>query len=238
MQTRCARRSERARLCFSAGRGTNSGRRVKRAGICCGSAKFAWTATPTHCSCACKPLGLAFATKVTGAAFFALLRQVDKQRLLRNERLSPRKFTDRRKRDEPAETRNPKRKPARSDARTFCARRLENHAELAKLRPHDRRSRNRMLDGARPRDGALRRIRSAGRGNHGSRLGGGNRRRGRGIIRAYLRKTKASASSLGSGGAGRFADSQAQRFGRQSDCDGGRAHHGKLPGKTWCAIAR
>src|SRR5215469_17063307 len=140
MKPLCKRRSDAAKSCFSAGRGTDFGKRVKPAVTSCGSARFAWTAMRTHYWCAWKRLGPAYATKVSGAAFFAPSSAGAKQESWSSERLHLNKFTDRRNGNEQAEARNTEGQPAGSDARTFCTRGLENYTEFAKLRTHDRRS--------------------------------------------------------------------------------------------------
>src|SRR5215467_14700205 len=96
MKPLCKRRSDAAKSCFSAGRGTDFGKRVKPAVTSCGSARFAWTATRMPCLCGLKQWVQAFATKVSGAAFFALSNAGAKQESWHSERLRLNKFTDRR----------------------------------------------------------------------------------------------------------------------------------------------
>src|SRR6266700_2156732 len=142
--------------CFSAARETGFGKKGNRADKCYGSERCAWIAMRMRCWFASKQSGPVFVMKVTGAAFFENWSRTGAPRSSRNAPLRRKKFTDRRKRDEPAEAGNPKRQLAGSHAGSLCACRMEDHAGLAKLRSGNRRRGNRVFAGPCARDGALR----------------------------------------------------------------------------------
>src|SRR6266852_5994694 len=105
--------------------------------MCCGSAKCAWIATPMLSSCASKPSGQASVMRATGVAFSGNWSRMEKLPSSPNALSLQKKFTDRRRPDEPAEAGNPQREPVGGDHRSLFTSGLEDYAGLAKLRPCD-----------------------------------------------------------------------------------------------------
>src|ERR1700694_6057647 len=87
-----------------------------------------------RCSCATSRWDPASATKATGVASFDPWKPMEARPSSPSAPSRRKKSTDRRTSYEPAEAGDTERQSAGSDARTFCARGLENHARLAGVR--------------------------------------------------------------------------------------------------------
>ena len=111
--------------------------------------------------------------------------------------------------NEPPETRHSQRQPAGFDRRALRESGLAHFREFAQLLSRHRRSRNRMHDGPRAGNGALRRKRRARRGPHRQRLDSRNRRGRAGSRRAGLFEDEPRPRPLGAGRRRRFAISRA-----------------------------
>src|SRR5208282_680181 len=125
-----------AKWSSSAARAISYGKKGNPAGTSLKSANSASIATPTQFLCVSKRWVPASATKAIAVASFANWKRMARRTSPKRVRLHRKLFTGRRiwrKKHELSKARHSERQLAGRDARTFRARGLEDHAQLAQL---------------------------------------------------------------------------------------------------------
>ena len=143
------------------------------------------------------------------SCFFRRIARTATRASSRNAYSLPRNSTAKGKSNEPLETRHSQRQLAGIHCGAFRQSRMADFRQFAQLLPRNRRSGNRMHDGSRAGNGALRGERRAGRRPHGQGLDTRDRRGNRRGRRAGLLEDQSRARALGAGRRRGFADANA-----------------------------